>query len=90
MDSILPDGLLAFFANGAKPQQEINVAATAIHPLILPIKKYSLLADPSEPNTTPAIIKPVSPAIIEPVNLDALSLVPVSYTHLTLPTTPYV
>ena len=57
-----------------------------MHPLILPIKKYSLFADPSEPNTIPAIIKPVSPAIIEPVNLDAFSLVPVSYTHLTLPT----
>ena len=65
MVSILPDGLLAFFANGANPQQEINVAATAIHPLILPIKKYSLLADSSEPKTTPAMIKPVSPAIIE-------------------------
>ena len=46
-----------------------------MHPLTLPIKKYSLFADPSEPNTIPAIIKPVSPAIIEPVNLDAFSLV---------------
>ena len=92
-------------ANGANPQQDINVVATAIQPLILPIKKYSLFADPSEPNTNPAIIKPVSPSIIEPVNLDAFSLVliavfseisvdraakgrliPVSYTHLTLPT----
>ena len=69
--STFPEGLLAFFANGANPQQEINVTAPAIHPLILPIKKYSLFADPSDPNTTPAIIKPVSP---------------VSYTHLTLPT----
>ena len=85
MFSIFPEGLLAFFANGANPQQDINVVVTAMHPLILPIKKYSLFADPSEPNTTPAIIKPVSPAIIEPVNLDAFS--PVSYTHLTLPTT---
>ena len=75
MVSIFPDGLLAFFANGANPQQEINVAATAMHPLILPIKKYSLFADPSEPNTNPAIIKPVSPAIIDPVNLEAFSLV---------------
>ena len=69
MASTFPEGLLAFLANGANPQQEINVAATAILPLILPIKKYSLFADPSEPNTIPAIIKPVSPATV-------------SYTHL--------
>ena len=55
--------------------QEINVVVTAMHPLIFPIKKYSLFADPSEPKTTPAIIKPVNPAIIEPVNLDSFSLV---------------
>ena len=54
--STLPEGLLAFFANGANPQQDINVVATAIQPLILPIKKYSLFADPSEPNTTPATV----------------------------------
>ena len=53
----------------------MNVEATEIHPLILPIKKYSLFADPSEPNTNPAITKPVSHAIIDPVNLDAFSLV---------------
>ena len=75
MASTFPEGLRAFFANGANPQQEINVAAIARHPLILPIKKYSLLADSSEPKTTPAIIKPVSHANIEPVNLDAFSLV---------------
>ena len=75
MASTFPEGLLAFFANGANPQQEINVVVTAIQPLILPIKKYWLFADPSEPKTAPAIIKPVNPAIIEPVNLDAFSLV---------------
>ena len=75
MFSIFPEGLLAFFANGANPQQDINVVVTAIHPLILPIKKYSLFADPSEPKTIPAIIKPVNPAIIEPVNLEAFNLV---------------
>ena len=75
MASAFPEGLLAFFAKGANPQQDINVVATAIHPLILPIKKYSLFAETSEPKTTPAIINPVSPAIIEPVNLDAFNLV---------------
>ena len=73
--STFPEGLLAFFANGANPQQDINVVATAIQPLIFPIKKYSLFADPSEPKTTPAIIKPVNPAIIDPVNLAAFNLV---------------
>jgi len=34
MASTFPEGLLAFLANGANPQQEIKVAATAIHPLI--------------------------------------------------------
>ena len=75
MASAFPEGLLAFFANGANPQQDINVVVVAINPLILPIEKYSLFAEPSEPKTTPAIIKPVSPAIIEPVNLDAFNLV---------------
>ena len=73
--SDFPDGRLAFFAYGARPQQDIKVVITAINPLILPIKKYLLLANPSEFKTTPAIIKPVNPAIIEPVNLAAFNLV---------------
>ena len=48
---------------------------TAIKPLILPIKKYSLFANPFEFKTSPAIINPVRPAIIEPVNLAAFNLV---------------
>ena len=75
MDSAFPEGLLAFFAYGASPQQDIRVVITAINPLILPIKKYSLFADPSAPKVNPAIIKPVNPAIIEPVNLAAFNLV---------------
>ena len=75
MASSFKKGRLAFLANGANPQQDINVVVTAIHPLILPIKKYSSFPDPSEPKTIPAIIKPVNPAIIEPVNLEAFNLV---------------
>ena len=77
MASTFPEGLRAFFANGAN-QQDINVVATAMEPLILPIKKYSLFADPSEPKIIPAIIKPAYPAIIEPVNFDAFNLVLIS------------
>ena len=83
-------------AYGANPQQEIKVVITAIKPLILPIKKYSLFANPSVFKTTPAMINPVKPAIIDPVNLAAFNLVlievcseisvdraaTVSYTHL--------
>ena len=66
------DGLLAFFAKGANPQQDIKVAIAAIVPLSLPIVKY--------PNSfleriLAAIIKPLNPAKIEPVNLAAFNLV---------------
>ena len=66
------DGLLAFLAKGAKPQQDINVAKAAINPLILPMLKYpTSFLD----KMFAAIIRPLSPARIEPVNLAAFNLV---------------
>ena len=72
MGIIFFEGLLAFFAKGANPQQDIKVAITAMVPLSLPIVKY--------PNSFlerifAAIIKPLNPANIEPVNLAAFNLV---------------
>ena len=72
MGIIFFEGLRAFFAKGAKPQQDTNVVITAMVPLSLPIVKY--------PNSFlesifAAIIKPLNPAKIEPVNLAAFNLV---------------